>query len=476
MASSAESIKNFFVSLGWKIDTAGMNRFASSIAVQTEAVRELGEALKASAEKVVGFVRSIIDTNDNLYFTSQRLQSAASNIKALQYAAGQTGGENFATVLLGQVQTLKESLETMPGMESLINQRLGLATRDVNGKLRDRVEIFRDITRALNQMQGPLKYATASQLFHIDPTTLDLLSSDKFQKFFDEYIAKSGRAADQASIDANRIETAHRRLTASVEILKDRIEIGLMTAWDKLDPKTKETIKSFFDLEKQLGRLIYWWEHLSEGQKTAIKWIAGTVAVLAALAAGLGALGTAIAIITPAVEVIGALIAALFSPVTLVIGGVAALATGVYLLYKHFDLIKEETKAVADIFLNTLKPVLADVRDLLKDIFTGHWGDAKKKAADIAELTKKGVQEAGSAITQTYRRVEESAQPQTPGDKSQPRGIQNNNPGNINYGEFAREHGANRGRICRTIRHIRDTASRIGCRCRIASFVCAARD
>jgi len=67
--------------------------------------------------------------------------------------------------------------------------------------------------------------------------------------------------------------------------------------------------------------------------------------------------------------------------------------------------------ALALAFRADLKPVLSEMGDFLKGVFD--WTDAKKKLTDFGETVKKTA-----------------------------RGIRNNNPGNIEYGPFAREHGA----------------------------------
>jgi len=404
MASSVETIKSFLVSLGFKVDTGGLNRFASSIAIQTEAVRELGEGLKASAERVVSFVRNIVEANDSLYFTSQRLQTTAANLKALKYAADQTGGQGFVNTLLSQIQHLKEGLETMPGLETIVGQRLGVATRDENGQLRDRATIFRDIVRSLSQMQGPLKYAMGRELFHIDPTTLDLLTGDKFQKFFDESLARH-KNADDAVKDARELAAAQERLADQIENLKDRALVGLMNAWDKLSPQTKAVIKDYLDLDKQLGRLVWWWDHLTEGQRTSIKVGAAVVGVLAALVGGLGLLVVAL---TPVITGIGFVAGLLTGPIGL-IALVAALAAGFYAFRK--DLGWDDLVAGCEKFTGK-------VREL--------WGVLKEKVKPVA-----------SHVSDALKSVAP-----TPGDSSQPRGIRNNNPGNINYGEFARSQGS----------------------------------
>ncbi len=247
MANKPQTIKSFLVGLGWDVDQQGMNRFASAIAVQSEAVRELAEGIKETAFKVVGFVRNLVDANDNIYFSSIRLQASVANIKALRYAADQTGGTGFFDTLLGQAQNLKVQLEQLPGLEAKL-QGLGVATRDQNGKLRDRVEIFRDLTHQLNLMQGPIKYAFANS-FGIDPTSLDLLQGDKFDKFFEEQKARSKGIADAAADDAHRIETAHRRLSAQIDNLKDRALVGLMKAWDSLSQSTRDHIKTLLDID-----------------------------------------------------------------------------------------------------------------------------------------------------------------------------------------------------------------------------------
>jgi hypothetical protein len=84
-------IRQFLVGLGWDIDVQGMNRFASTIATQTEAVRELAEGIKGGARAVVDFVRSGVEGLDNLYFASIRTKSSVGTLQALKYAAEQTG-------------------------------------------------------------------------------------------------------------------------------------------------------------------------------------------------------------------------------------------------------------------------------------------------------------------------------------------------------------------------------------------------
>jgi hypothetical protein len=489
MASSVETIKSFLVSLGWKVDTAGMRRFASSIAVQSEAVRELGEAIKGVASRVIDFVRDIGEGMDKLYFASQRTKSSANNLTSLSYAMEQMGLSGEAATKA--VENLREFLFKNPGGESII-QSLGIQTRDARGNLRDLSDVWRELMKKL-ATEPPGLAATYSSMFGTDFQTMIAAGQGKFEEYFEQHqqmLKAMGLSEDQAAEISNQFMSRLRQLAAEVTILAQKVGSEIlakaMPSFQKFVtyvvahmPEIEVAIENFItecgpvattvvEMAKKaiaaIESLISWWNSLGETGQTVVKWIIAITAVVAALVAGLTVLGTIVAAVTTALELIGAVIGALASPVTLVIAGIAALAVGVYELWKHFDLVKAEVKVLADVFMKTLKPVLSDVGDLLKDIFTGHWGDAKKKAADIANLTKKGVQEAGAAMRQTYAEVEgkkaqdqKKAQPAAtqdqktpaqagvaaaPVDKSQPRGIRNNNPGNINYGEFAREHGS----------------------------------
>ena len=61
MPANQEVLREFLVSLGWKIDANGQRKFATSIAIQTEAVRELGEVIKETGKKVFEFTRKLAE-------------------------------------------------------------------------------------------------------------------------------------------------------------------------------------------------------------------------------------------------------------------------------------------------------------------------------------------------------------------------------------------------------------------------------
>ena len=99
MSGNAETIKEFLVSLGWKIDESGQKKFVDSIASTSLKVVELGAAVAATSAAVVAGVAKIADQMESLYFASQRTGAAVANIQALGLAAGQMGSSASTAAL-----------------------------------------------------------------------------------------------------------------------------------------------------------------------------------------------------------------------------------------------------------------------------------------------------------------------------------------------------------------------------------------
>ena len=58
---AAETIKEFLVGLGFKVDQAGLSRFASGIASASAKAMALGAAITAAAGAIVAGVKNIAD-------------------------------------------------------------------------------------------------------------------------------------------------------------------------------------------------------------------------------------------------------------------------------------------------------------------------------------------------------------------------------------------------------------------------------
>jgi hypothetical protein len=425
------------VSLGWDIDKAGMNRFAGSIAVQTEAVRELGEGLKEAALKVVDFVRGAVTGLDSLYFASGKMKASAANLEALRYAAEQNGLAFQG--IAANIQTLANGIAYKNW--GVLLRQFGVETKDANGKMRDTVLVHRDLMAEIARRPA-LQQGKLMDLFGIDPQEFEAYASGRMTKFFDDYQARlkaTGTDLTKAAADSNKLETAMRSLHGEIEILKDRAVLALIDAWQQLSPATRAQIKNYLDLGQQIDRLTYWWAHLDETHKTTLKWAVTLAVGLAGLVAGLLAVGVGVLALGSVLEAGAVIFGVLSGPVGVLALAVVALGAGLVALgsavgwdtvgAKCLALVGQLTTLV-DTIVNKLKPALANMwSDLTRPGLRGDQGPLQFNGIDGAK------QKAGAAF-ERFKALGTS-------DKSQPRGIRNNNPGNINYGDFAKGQGAN---------------------------------
>lgn len=145
---AAETIKEFLIALGYKVDRATEKKFEDSITAATLKANLLADALVGMAKKLAESLQHAAGDLSDLYYASIRAGTSATNLKALQLAAQDFGVS--AQEAGGYLEHLREILLTNPGKEGLINS-LGVATRDANGELRDTEDILKDLGRALAQ-------------------------------------------------------------------------------------------------------------------------------------------------------------------------------------------------------------------------------------------------------------------------------------------------------------------------------------
>lgn len=166
MASSSV-IQEFLVGLGWKIDEQGQQRFIEAL----ETVKKTALAVTASFMGVVVAVSKVAESYNQLEFSSDRAQSTVAGMQQLAFAVSQVGGN--AEAARASLQSIGNFLRSSPGAESFI-QRLGVNTRDAEGRLRDTSMIMQDLSSQFKTM--PYWQAKASAgVLGIDENTLQAM-------------------------------------------------------------------------------------------------------------------------------------------------------------------------------------------------------------------------------------------------------------------------------------------------------------
>ncbi|HBY7244278.1 TPA: hypothetical protein MI623_18195 [Klebsiella pneumoniae] len=373
---NAETLKDFLISLGFKVDEAGARKFDAVVAGTTLKAIELGVKVEAAALSVVAFTAKIASGLDDLYWASQRTGATVEGIKQIGYAVSQVGGSVDGA--RGSLENLARFMRNNPGAEGFLN-RLGIQTRDASGNMRDMATIFTGVGQRLSSM--PYYRANQyAQMLGLDENTLMAIRRGIGQ-FSGEYTAMAkaiGYNADVAAVSSNKFMTSLRSFGLMAGMARDKIGSsladGLAGSLDRLRRQILEnfpkiegaitgTVKGILWAGEMVGRVIYrliqlgqgisdWWDSLDKQSQQLIE-------LIGALTAAWWMLNRAM----------------LASPITWVLGLAAAIA----LLWEDYQTWKEGGKSLID--WGKWKP---EVDAALKMV-----GDLKQTVLDLGKALAK---------------------------------------------------------------------------------------
>lgn len=373
---NAETLKDFLISLGFKVDEAGARKFDAVVAGTTLKAIELGVKVEAAALSVVAFTAKIASGLDDLYWASQRTGATVEGIKQIGYAVSQVGGSVDGA--RGSLENLARFMRNNPGAEGFLN-RLGVQTRDASGNMRDMATIFTGVGQRLSSM--PYYRANQyAQMLGLDENTLMAMRRGIGQ-FSGEYTAMAkaiGYNADVAAVSSNKFMTSLRSFGLMAGMARDKIGSsladGLAGSLDRLRRQILEnfpkiegaitgTVKGILWAGEMVGRVIYrliqlgqgisdWWDSLDKQSQQLIE-------LIGALTAAWWMLNRAM----------------LASPITLVLGLAAAIA----LLWEDYKTFREGGKSLID--WEKWKP---EVDAALKMV-----GDLKQTVLDLGKALAK---------------------------------------------------------------------------------------
>lgn len=258
----AETVKDFLVSIGYKIDGNSEAKFQRSVESATKAVVGLGVAVAAATTAITAAVTKIAAGFDELYYASQRTKASAENIKAVGFAVSQLGGSYQGAVASIEAFALK--MRSNPGYEGMAKS-LGVVTRE-NGKLRDTTVLMTDIAKALARKPTyvALQYLEA---LGIDEATYNALKSGDLARYTEEYRKKQdalGVSQSRAAEIGKDLTNAWRSLAATAAAVGDKLLIslgpGIKDFVDRIDSfltRNADKIVGFFEKAAEwVGKLL----------------------------------------------------------------------------------------------------------------------------------------------------------------------------------------------------------------------------
>lgn len=296
---NAETLKDFLISLGFKVDEAGARKFDAVVAVTTLKAIELGVKVEAAALSVVAFTAKIASGLDDLYWASQRTGATVEGIKQIGYAVSQVGGSVDGA--RGSLENLARFMRNNPGAEGFLN-RLGVQTRDASGNMRDMATIFTGVGQRLSSM--PYYRANQyAQMLGLDENTLMAMRRGIGQ-FSGEYTAMAkaiGYNVDVAAVSSNKFMTSLRSFGLMAGMARDKIGSSLadglagsldrlrrqiLDNFPKIEGAITATVKGILWAGEMVGRVIYrliqaasdirsWWSGLDRDSQKLIEALGG---------------------------------------------------------------------------------------------------------------------------------------------------------------------------------------------------------
>ncbi|VVE41462.1 hypothetical protein PMO31116_04141 [Pandoraea morbifera] len=428
-------IREFLVALGYKVDEKGLKKFKGGVEDATKSVVRMVATIEGAAIAIGVGVAAFASKLEGLYFVSQRTGATVTSLKAVEFSAKNLGIS--AETARGSVEALARFMRNNPAGESYIAS-LGVQTRNANGELRDTVDIMADLGSELAKKPTFLA-SQYGNLLGIDENLLLAMRSGEFSKYLQQYREMAAKTGfDKAASDSHKFMVALRDLGAVWDGFTARLESSLV---QRLGPKLTEFQKWFERngpvIEQRVGDIALAIIAAAEAigpvlakvidlfvdlDKSTDGWstkIIGAIAIFKILGGfqligGIWKMVTALRALGGAATAAGAAAGA---------GGAAAgggIGAGIAGLLSRFA-------------------PLARIGGALGLMFHSE-GLNKGEPEDLAERRKRGM-----TITNADGTTSNVPPPggAVPGqDKSLPRGLRNNNPGNIRYGKFAQDQGA----------------------------------
>jgi hypothetical protein len=393
--SNATVIKEFLVSLKYKLDKNGMRNFANSVGDVTKRMAVLGGAVVAAAAAIQAGVARMAQSFEQLYYASRRTNSAVASMEALGHAADQTGSS--ASAARGSLEAVARLMRNSPGTENFI-ANLGVQTRKANGDLRDSSEVLLDIGKRLKDM--PVYQANAvGEFLGLDEDTMLAMRSGEMEAHFEmmrRMYAEAGVDADEAAKASRGFMQEIRILGKAFELLWNKSTLGLLRMLAPAIRRFREELMvNFKGIADRLGSILEWvigvagwfvaviikvvgWlgklDTATGGLSTAVIALA-----LAWKALNLGFMLTPIGLLVTAVLALGSAFVALVDDYqTWAEGGESAfdwseLHAGIQLT---LEVLKALAQFLADVFmvqLDALKGLLKTVSALLRGDFSDAW-------------------------------------------------------------------------------------------------------
>lgn len=219
MAAEQDVIRQFLVSLGFKVDETGMRKFTTALGTGTGGIANValtaGKAVAGIAIAAETMVTSFALSMEKLYYVSKRTNSSVENIQGLEYG--------FRRVGLG-AGAAKEALEAMaaavrmnPGMRGLMDSLVGHSTSGM-----DQTKAMLELVQRLSTMPHYVG-ARFAQMFGMDEKTFLMVVQGLPE--LNRAMQQRSDMNKQAGIDAQAAAEASKEYANSIREIGEKLEV-----------------------------------------------------------------------------------------------------------------------------------------------------------------------------------------------------------------------------------------------------------
>lgn len=239
--SDASVLREYLVSLGFKVDDVGQKKFNTGVGKLDLSAKGLTKSLAGVATAATTMVTIFSMQMEKLYYSAKRADSTVGSLQAMGYGASQVGIS--ADKMRGSLEGMARSIRSNPGLAGLLNS-LGVK---VTG--RDKADVMMDLVTQLKKMPFAVaeKYAN---MFGIDSDTLFMMEEglDKMKEARDyrkQMAAEMGIDTEKAAEAGKEYANSMREIYERVGLLKDALSIQLLPAMKQFAGVTIEVLKDW---------------------------------------------------------------------------------------------------------------------------------------------------------------------------------------------------------------------------------------
>lgn len=237
-------LKEFLVSLGYKVNEASERNFVASLA-------KITAATQVAAAGVVAGVAKMAQALDGLYWASQRAQASADNLEAFGYQISQMGGS--ADAAKASVERLGMSLRFNPGTQGLLHA-LGVQATDSAQAMEQLGAKFRAMSPVLAHAYAGAFGIDDRQLFAM------LQGGGQYAEEYRRTRAQAGLSSANAAEEGHKFNVLMNSLGVTFKTLRELSSVALMKGIGMDVQKLNNLIRKHFgeisDVISKAGKII----------------------------------------------------------------------------------------------------------------------------------------------------------------------------------------------------------------------------